>query len=89
KAAAGALAVKTGAEGMYVGILPGLGLGVALKIDDGARRASEVAMAALLRFLGALDARAEAALAAYLEAPVLNTPGDQVGVIRMAEGWDS
>lgn len=39
---------KTGAEGVYGCALPGLGLGIALKIDDGATRAAEATMAALL-----------------------------------------
>src|SRR5581483_11860497 len=39
--------LKTGAEGVYCAVLPGLGYGVALKIDDGAARASEVAVAAI------------------------------------------
>jgi L-asparaginase II len=44
--------VKTGAEGVYCAALPEQGLGVAVKCDDGAGRAAEVAMAALLaRFL--------------------------------------
>ncbi len=49
------LAVKTGAEGVHVAILPERKLGIALKIADGATRASEVAMAALLARLGAID----------------------------------
>jgi L-asparaginase II len=44
----GRVLVKTGAEGVYCGALPGLGLGIALKIDDGARRASEAALVHLL-----------------------------------------
>ncbi len=36
QAAAGAASVKTGAEGVYVAAISSLGLGVALKIDDGA-----------------------------------------------------
>ena len=44
--------VKTGAEGVLCAALPEQGLGLALKIDDGATRAAEAAMAALLaRFL--------------------------------------
>lgn len=43
---------KTGAEAVFCAALPELGLGVALKIDDGGTRASEAVMAALLqRFL--------------------------------------
>ncbi len=48
----GRAVTKTGAEGVYCAALPELGLGVALKIDDGATRAAEVAVAALMqRFL--------------------------------------
>lgn len=44
--------VKTGAEGVLCAALPEQGLGLALKIEDGATRAAEAAMAALLaRFL--------------------------------------
>ncbi len=70
--------VKVGAEGVYCGALPALGLGFALKCDDGAARAAEAATAALLRqFLGAspvLD---------RLAAPTLhNWNGIEVGSIR-------
>jgi L-asparaginase II len=45
--------VKLGAEGVYCGALPALGLGFALKCDDGSARAAEAATAVLLRqFLG-------------------------------------
>ena len=48
------LFVKTGAEGVYCGALPDLGLGIAIKCDDGAGRAAELVMAALItRYLGA------------------------------------
>jgi L-asparaginase II len=43
--------VKIGAEGVHCAALPGLGLGFALKCDDGASRAAEAACAALLRHL--------------------------------------
>ena len=79
EAAKGAVVIKTGAEGMYAGIVPGLGLGIALKIDDGAKRAAEIAMAAVLKLLGVLDPNSET--------PVLNAAGDGVGVVRMAEDW--
>ena len=39
---------KTGAEGVFCVALPDLGLGVALKCDDGASRASEIATGAVL-----------------------------------------
>jgi L-asparaginase II len=43
--------VKTGAEGVYCGCIPHAGLGIALKCDDGAGRAAEVAMASVLSSL--------------------------------------
>jgi L-asparaginase II len=42
---------KIGAEGVYCAALPELGLGVAMKIDDGAVRAAEAAIAAVVQAL--------------------------------------
>ncbi len=79
----GAAAIKTGAEGVFVAILPGKGLGVALKIDDGATRASECAMAAILVGLGVADpAHPEVAL--RLNPPLINRRGIRAGEIRPA-----
>jgi L-asparaginase II len=80
----GAGAVKTGAEGVFIAILPGLGLGVALKIDDGGTRASECAMAAILVRLGLLDAQDPAARARS-HAPDRNRRGLLTGGIRPSE----
>jgi L-asparaginase II len=44
----GKVLVKTGAEGVYCGALREAGLGFALKIDDGAKRASEVVAAHII-----------------------------------------
>ncbi len=76
--------VKTGAEGVYCGMLPTLGLGVALKIWDGNGRAAEVALATILRHLGVLpDTQFDAAITP----PVLNVVGLAVGDIRPAASW--
>jgi len=77
RACNGQVAVKTGAEGFFGAWIPAKGLGVAIKIDDGAGRASETAMAAVLDQLGLLgsDPRARALLCAS----VLNTRGAIVG----------
>lgn len=56
------VAIKTGADGVFVAILPEQKLGVALKITDGATRASECAIAAILVKLGVLDANHPATL---------------------------
>ncbi|MFQ6547030.1 asparaginase [Aestuariibius sp. 2305UL40-4] len=81
RAAKGKAAVKTGAEGVFVGIIPDQGLGIAVKAADGATRAAEAVIAALLVRLGVLDAQDPAALA-YLDAPVTNWRGIEVGRIK-------
>ncbi len=81
------LIVKTGAEGVYTAALPYLGLGVAIKIDDGARRAAEVAMAAVLRYLEMLDDADWAVLRPYVEPPVRSAAGEIVGGFDIAPGW--
>ncbi|MCO6384580.1 asparaginase [Oceanicola sp. 502str15] len=55
RAAKGRAAVKTGAEGYFTAIIPGQGLGIALKVADGTTRAAECTMAALLVKYGVLD----------------------------------
>jgi L-asparaginase II len=67
----GRAVVKTGAEGVFVGILKEKKLGVALKIEDGATRASEAVMAALLVRLGLLE-RDNPAVQARANAEVRN-----------------
>jgi L-asparaginase II len=56
EAAGGSVALKYGAEAVFVAILPARGLGIALKISDGSKRAAEAAIAALLVHLGILPA---------------------------------
>jgi L-asparaginase II len=75
---------KTGAEGVYCAALPGQGLGIALKCDDGQGRAAEVMLAATVqRFLPVAGADAEGLQA--LAAPVLkNWNGIEVGRLRAA-----
>lgn len=51
----GRVAIKTGAEGVFVAIIPEQKIGIALKIADGATRASECAMASLLVRYGVLN----------------------------------
>ena len=86
-AAAGAVLVKGGAEGVAAAALPRQGLGLALKIDDGGRRAAETAMAALLLRYAELGDAAAALLRRYAEAPVRNSQGRIVGAVRVVAGW--
>jgi L-asparaginase II len=74
--------VKTGAEGVFCASLPDYRLGVALKCDDGTKRAAEVMMSAVLRHIGVLTRDMEAKLADWITVPVTNRNGAQVGDIR-------
>jgi len=75
---------KTGAEGVFCAALPDVGLGLAVKADDGAGRAAEALIAALIVRFAGFDA-AEKALAAKFVRPTLNNwRGIEVGQIRPA-----
>ena len=82
KAAPGRIFVKTGAEGVYCAGVPELGLGIALKCDDGQGRASEVAVAAVLTKLFAHDGAVQAALAGLVRPVLKNWNGIHVGGLR-------
>ncbi|PPD14932.1 MAG: asparaginase [Methylobacterium sp.] len=73
--------IKTGAEGVYCGALPELGLGIALKIDDGATRASETTIAALLTRFLELGSEAKA-VTERLDHRMTNWNGIEVGRMR-------
>ncbi|WP_299847156.1 asparaginase [uncultured Roseovarius sp.] len=78
------VALKTGAEGYFTAILPNRKLGIALKITDGATRAANCTIAALLVRLGVLEADHPAARR-FMNAPILNRRGINTGVIKPAE----
>lgn len=82
RSAKGHAAVKTGAEGFFAGMIPELGLGIAIKIDDGAGRAADAVIAALLDKLGVLGDAENARQ--MLRAPITNTRNDVVGERRIA-----
>jgi len=75
------VAVKTGAEGVFTAIIPSKGLGVAVKIEDGATRASEAALTAILVKLGLLDPNDPAARR-RTNAPILNRAGKTTGQVQ-------
>lgn len=81
-AAGEAVLVKGGAEGMFTAALPDHGLGVAVKIEDGAARASEVAMANILHSLGVFDDTMVAALSDWLAKPLRNWADVSIGAVR-------
>jgi L-asparaginase II len=77
----GRLIGKMGAEGVYGLTIPELGLGLAVKIEDGAERALYPAVMEALVQLGMLNADEGTRLAAYHKPPVLNRRGETVGQI--------
>jgi len=86
RAMEGRVAVKTGAEAVFVAIIPERQLGVALKIADGATRASEAAIAAILMRLGVLDPD-HPVVDSLLTGPQKNWRGLVTGELRLAPGF--
>lgn len=78
---------KMGAEGVMAAALPDVGLGIAIKVEDGANRAAEVALAALLQKIPALTGSDEdqTFLASLSRAPLKNWNGLEVGCVRASE----
>lgn len=85
RAMAGRVVVKTGAEGVFIAILPEQKLGVAVKIEDGTTRASQCAIAAILVGLGALDPD-HAAARTFMTPRLLSRSGTDTGRMRPVPG---
>lgn len=83
RAMEGRVAIKTGAEAVFIAIIPEKRMGVALKIADGTTRASECTIAAILVGLGVLDADHPSTLK-YMNAPILSRRNNPVGIIKPA-----
>lgn len=77
--------VKTGAEGVYCAALPDEGLGVALKCDDGAGRAAQAMMAAVIARFLPLAAGERTALEHHAQPILRNWNGFEVGKIRVTD----
>jgi L-asparaginase II len=74
--------VKTGAEGVYCAALPQQGLGIAIKCDDGAARAAQAIMAAMIARFLPLDAAEHAVFRPFREPILRNWNGFEVGAIK-------
>lgn len=81
--AAPGVALKTGAEAVFIAIIPSLKRGIAVKIEDGAFRASEAVITGLLSRLGVLDANHPAALK-RLGGPIRNWAKRETGSMKLA-----
>ena len=86
RAARGRAALKTGAEAVFVGIIPERGLGIALKVTDGGTRGAEAAITALLVHLGIL-AEGDPVVQKYLTGAQRNWRGLVTGELRRASGF--
>jgi L-asparaginase II len=84
RAVDGRIIAKVGAEGVYCAAIPGAELGIALKVVDGATRAAEPALLAVLRAMDMLSDSEMAELSTWAEPFVTNTRGDRVGTIRVS-----
>lgn len=75
------LLVKTGAEGVYCAAFRGADRGLALKVADGARRAQDVALLALLGEIGIVEPATDPVLARHAAPQITNRAGTVVGRI--------
>jgi L-asparaginase II len=76
---------KGGAEAVHCVALPGLGLGIAIKMDDGNNaRAADVVTAALIERLLKPDDVGTAVLRSLSDVPLRNWNGVEVGRLRAA-----
>jgi L-asparaginase II len=75
---------KSGAEGVFCAALPEAGLGLAVKADDGAGRAAQVMIAALIRRFGDFDDETKARLGRFVSPRLSNWNGEEVGLLRPA-----
>jgi L-asparaginase II len=81
----GRVLVKGGAEGVLCATLPEAGVGIAVKCEDGAARAAEVAMAALISRLLPLDDADRATLGPLVRPSLRNWNGIEVGALRPSD----
>lgn len=78
--------LKTGAEGVFCATIPEMGLGIALKSDDGAKRGAEVMMTAVLDALGAIPDHARPAMQRFIAPDVINWNGYRTGGMQPRPG---
>jgi L-asparaginase II len=74
---------KIGAEGVHSAAVPELGIGIVVKVEDGAQRAQFPALLRLLQFFDALPETLPPRLSDFLNREIRNTRGEQVGEIRL------
>lgn len=85
--ASSGVVVKTGAEGVFAAIAPAAGISIALKIDDGATRAANAALGAVLRKLEIISQSEYESLAKWYTPDVVNSQGVTVGRLAPTSVW--
>lgn len=88
RAMEGRVAVKTGAEAVFVAIVPETKMGVAVKIEDGGTRAAEATITQILIGMGVLDPGHSVARQ-YTHGPIRNRRDIQTGYIKPTSGLAS
>ena len=90
RAAAGAVLVKIGAEGVYGASVIDAGIGIALKVEDGSMRSAPIALIAIMKQLSEQATLAGAfgqwlhEMARHATVQISNTRGENVGMLRPA-----
>lgn len=78
--------VKTGAEGVFCAALPEAGFGIALKCTDGATRAAEAMLTAILIELDVINESEQTRLQNRVHPTIKNRRDEEVGEIRVSLG---
>ena len=82
EATEGRCIAKIGAEGVHCVALVDEGIGIAVKVEDGAQRAQFPAVISVLQRYGALGEDLPPRLSEFLHKPLRNTRGEVVGEVR-------
>ncbi|OLE16790.1 MAG: hypothetical protein AUG20_00745, partial [Gemmatimonas sp. 13_1_20CM_3_60_15] len=79
----GRVVSKVGAEGVHCALIPARGIGIALKVEDGAQRAQVPALLRLLQEMEELPDPLPPRLHEWMHKPVKNTRGECVGEVTL------
>lgn len=81
----GRVFVKTGAEGVFCGTVPELGLGISAKCQDGTTRGAEAMMAAVIETLLELEDEQAIVVGGYSNRPITSRRDAIVGYVRASK----
>jgi L-asparaginase II len=84
EATEGRVIAKIGAEGVHSVAIVDDGIGIAIKVEDGAQRAQFPAVLSVLQHLGVLPVDLPPRLAEFRQRPLRNSRGEIVGEVRPA-----